>query len=338
MGFQKGNKYSIGIEHANQRRDIDLRKNEVLSLYNSGVSIKEIAHKMGCNSFVIIRIIKNEGINIRPLKYYTTGKIAHNHIYLDDSKVIEMYSNGANVRDISNKFNVDGSVIYRILKENHITLHGKAQFKKGQIAWNKRNDIRNNFQEIFRLYKEELLSPKEIGKIMNCSTFVVYAMLNENKFKLNTSERRKLLMEKGKLNIWNRGLTSEKDSRILSGEKSGQWQGGLSFEPYTPDFNKTFKVAIKQRDGFLCLKCGMREEDSEVLFKRKLLIHHIDYTKENTIKENCCVLCLRCNTEVNSNRISWKKFFQSMLSERYGYKYDEYQNIILNLQEVKKCQ
>lgn len=40
--------------------------------------------------------------------------------------------------------------------------------------------------------------------------------------------------------------------------------------------------------------------------------------------------CLRCNTEVNSNRESWIKFFQSLLSERYGYSYDENQNIVIN--------
>lgn len=117
------------------------------------------------------------------------------------------------------------------------------------------------------------------------------------------------------------------------GNKNPAWLGGKSFEPYTLEFNKQFKLAIKQRDGFMCLRCGMREEDAKQLFKRALHIHHIDYIKENTFKENCCTLCLRCNTEVNKNRPSWTKFFQSMLSEKYGYKYNENGEIVLEFKD-----
>lgn len=115
------------------------------------------------------------------------------------------------------------------------------------------------------------------------------------------------------------------------GENNPNWLGGKSFEPYTKEFTQSFKLAIRQRDGFMCIKCGMREEDVKILFKRKLICHHIDYIKENTFKENCCALCLRCNTEVNKDRKSWTKFFQSLLSERYEYKYSEDNKIILNI-------
>lgn len=118
---------------------------------------------------------------------------------------------------------------------------------------------------------------------------------------------------------------------LMVREKSPNWQGGKSFEPYTPEFNKMFKLAIKQRDGFMCVKCGMREEDHIKLFGIKEHIHHIDYIKENTLPQNCCVLCRRCNLEVNSNRKSWTKFFQSLLAERYGYQYSENGEIIINL-------
>jgi hypothetical protein len=114
-------------------------------------------------------------------------------------------------------------------------------------------------------------------------------------------------------------------------EKNPAWKGGKSFEPYTREFNEKFKLFIKQRDGFLCLKCGMREEDSKQLFKFGLHIHHIDYNKKLTIPENCCALCIRCNSEVNVNRKNWIKFFQSLLSERYGYQYSELNEPIINL-------
>ena len=130
-----------------------------------------------------------------------------------------------------------------------------------------------------------------------------------------------------------------KNRPTMIGENNPAWLGGISFEPYTPEFNKVFKLAIKQRDGFMCLKCGMREEDHFKIFNKKQAIHHINYIKENTFEENCCVLCNRCNIEVNSNRKSWIKFFQSLLSEKYGYQYTKDGKIILNftqLNSIKK--
>lgn len=123
----------------------------------------------------------------------------------------------------------------------------------------------------------------------------------------------------------------EKYSKSRIGNKNPAWLGGISYEPYTKEFNRKFKEAIRNRDNYTCLKCGIFEGDCKKLYEQKLHIHHIDYFKENTLKENCCCLCLRCNVEVNKNRISWTKFFQSLLSEKYGYKYDNKQNIILQI-------
>ena len=38
----------------------------------------------------------------------------------------------------------------------------------------------------------------------------------------------------------------------------------------------------------------------------------------------------------NKNRIHWIKFFQSLLSERYEYKYNEERNIIFELKSLDK--
>jgi len=126
---------------------------------------------------------------------------------------------------------------------------------------------------------------------------------------------------------WNKGKTFPE----YSGENNPAWLGGKSFEPYTKDFNKSFKEAIKQRDGFMCLKCGLREEDNKKLFNHSLNVHHINYDKNLSIKENCCSLYTRCHIETNTNRESWKKFYQSLLSERYGYKYSEDGLPIINI-------
>ena len=65
---------------------------------------------------------------------------------------------------------------------------------------------------------------------------------------------------------WNKGKTdvySEDALRRMSestkGENHPNWQGGLSFEPYPPDFNQQLKDRIRVRDNFICQKCGVPE-------------------------------------------------------------------------------
>jgi hypothetical protein len=112
------------------------------------------------------------------------------------------------------------------------------------------------------------------------------------------------------------------------------WLGGKKFEPYPWTFNKEFKQSIKERDSYACLKCNLFEEDHKKLYiGQGLHIHHIDYNKKLTVPENCCCLCNRCNSEVNFNRPHWKLFFQSILSERYNYKYDQDNNILIEVND-----
>jgi hypothetical protein len=108
----------------------------------------------------------------------------------------------------------------------------------------------------------------------------------------------------------------------LRGERSHAWLGGISFQPYPPTFNKHFKKQIKERDGYICMKCNVLEIDARVLYKQGLVIHHCNYCKDNTCESNCITLCNRCNSEVNFNRELWITFFQSLLSQKYGYEYN----------------
>lgn len=118
---------------------------------------------------------------------------------------------------------------------------------------------------------------------------------------------------------------SEETKRMMSlsrtGEKSPNWLGGISFEPYDINFNGNFKKLIRQRDNYTCMLCGKSEQEELLLAKRKLSMHHVDYDKKNTIKENGITLCNKCNIKVNNHRKHWTKFFQSLLKEKYGYKY-----------------
>lgn len=99
-----------------------------------------------------------------------------------------------------------------------------------------------------------------------------------------------------------RGLTI---SKLLTGKMAGgdnpNWKGGLSFEPYGPNFNGGLKKLIKERDNYTCQSCNSTDE---------LCIHHINYNKKNNKLDNLITLCKGCNSLMNSNRGFWTTFWR----------------------------
>jgi len=149
----------------------------------------------------------------------------------------------------------------------------------------------------------------------------------ERKRKISQAEKGKKLSEetKRKISVANKGENNYFYGKY--GELAPGWQGGKSFEPYGPKFNNKFKRAIRKRDNQVCILCGIHREK----LNRGLDVHHINYDKKLTTKENCISLCRSCHTKNSRNRKHWTKFFQSLLNERYGYQYGENQEVIINL-------
>ena len=119
-----------------------------------------------------------------------------------------------------------------------------------------------------------------------------------------------------------------------SGEKSPRWKGGISFEPYTYDFNPKFKEVIRKRDNHICQLCGLLEKGCKILYGRKLSIHHIDYNKKNSFPQNCITLCVKCNSIINKDEEYWTRYFQELLKKLYKYVYIENQRTILFFEEL----
>lgn len=137
-----------------------------------------------------------------------------------------------------------------------------------------------------------------------------------------------------KRNLENNPMNDIKARKKSSAKRRGisleKWDKFISFEPYPITFNSKFKEGIRERDNKICMLCGIHREKLKI----RLAVHHIDYIKENTFEENCCSLCKKCHSLTSANRKSWTKFFQSLLSERYGYKYSENGEIILELKNI----
>ena len=137
-----------------------------------------------------------------------------------------------------------------------------------------------------------------------------------------SEKTKKKMSEASKGNKYSLGKThSKKTRKKMSATKQGielkEWNGFTSCEPYDQKWTTEFKRAIRKRDNQVCMLCGIHREK----LKEALHVHHIDYYKENTCKENCISLCLSCHGKTNTNREEWKLLFQSLLSKRYGYEY-----------------
>jgi len=95
-------------------------------------------------------------------------------------------------------------------------------------------------------------------------------------------------------------------SRHFSGENAPNWQGGKSFEPYPPRFNRAFKKRIRERDDYTCAICRMRGN----------IVHHLNYMKDDLRPENFITLCRKCHSATNYNRSYWQRALSSLLSAR----------------------
>ena len=157
-------------------------------------------------------------------------------------------------------------------------------------------------------------------------------LTEKHKLRIGQSNKGRISPMKGRENKWGRHSeeTKAKWSKERIGDKNANWQGGKSFEPYTPDFNKAFRESIRERDNHCCVICNRSQEE----LKYKLHTHHVDYDKLNSFPQNCVSLCRNCHTKTNFNRKPWIIFFQSLLKERYDYKYTIDQKIILDFTEV----
>jgi len=89
-----------------------------------------------------------------------------------------------------------------------------------------------------------------------------------------------------------------------TGERCTFWKGGISYEPYSVDWTKTLKRAIRERDYYTCQICKEPQGD------RALDVHHIDYNKKNCNPLNLISLCHSCHLKTNLNRENWIKHFK----------------------------
>ena len=96
-------------------------------------------------------------------------------------------------------------------------------------------------------------------------------------------------------------------SKYYVGEDSSQWCGGKSFEDYDIKFNNKLKNEIRVRDNYTCCICGL------VSIKPALDIHHIDYNKKNSKKENLISLCHSCHAKIQNGNEERRTYLENIV-------------------------
>lgn len=94
-----------------------------------------------------------------------------------------------------------------------------------------------------------------------------------------------------------------------NGENNPNWQDGKSFEEYPKEF-KQIREFILERDNYKC-QCPDCKEKSN-----KLVIHHIDFNKQNNNPKNLITLCNSCHTKTNgkNNRQLWTEYYKEIIN------------------------
>ena len=107
---------------------------------------------------------------------------------------------------------------------------------------------------------------------------------------------------------WNYGKRLSPETRrklsAYRGEKASNWKGGISFAPYCPKFNKTFKESIRDKFGHKCYICSAPETADGY----KHSVHHIDYNKNSICNGQewaFVLLCRKHHAMSNNNRWYW---------------------------------
>ena len=96
------------------------------------------------------------------------------------------------------------------------------------------------------------------------------------------------------------------------GKNTPNWNGGTSFLPYPPEFNKKLKQVILRRDNYTCQDIYCKH------LSKRLHVHHIDYDKKNNNPENLITLCNSCHSKTNgkNNRQYFTELYQNMIMNK----------------------
>ena len=185
-------------------------------------------------------------------------------------------------------------------------------FKKGLVPWNKgkhwSEETRKKISQTKKVKK--FRHSEENKKKISEASFKSHQKKN---FGFQKGNHPKTEFKKGRMSnrkgIKHTEEAKEKNRQAHLGEKSYNWRGGISKEPYGTEFNRELKEQIRKRDDWKCRECGHSQEE----LGYKLPVHHIDYNKRNNGSDNLISLCRNCHAQTSFKREDWTNYFNNIL-------------------------
>lgn len=93
---------------------------------------------------------------------------------------------------------------------------------------------------------------------------------------------------------WNRGYGD-----YIKGDRHPNWQGGISHEEYPEEFY-LIRPEILERDNYTCQKCNKNHKELYNVHKKdSIIVHHIDFNKNNNKENNLICLCRGCHMRIH---------------------------------------
>lgn len=99
-------------------RRIELPEQEIVKLYESGLSTHKLAEKYGVSRIVIVNLLARNGVTLRPTgtnQYGTTPE-------LPSDDIVKLYNSGLSTYKIAKKYGVSPTPIKRILKDENVEM------------------------------------------------------------------------------------------------------------------------------------------------------------------------------------------------------------------------
>jgi hypothetical protein len=177
--------------------------------------------------------------------------------------------------------------------------------KLDSIKEKKKETSRQNFGTDYPIQNEK---KKEEYKQKIIETYGV-----DNISKLDSVKEKK---KETCLTNWGEDNYSKTAEFIISNsrENNHNWRGGISYNKYCEIFLlKEFRDIIIERDSIKCLNPHCSKADNT-----DIIIHHIDYNKQNCSPANLITLCRSCNSIANFDRNWHESWYKAIILKRYG--------------------
>ncbi|MFI3242483.1 MAG: helix-turn-helix domain-containing protein [Alphaproteobacteria bacterium] len=259
---------------------LENKKEEVIELLESGVSIKDIAERLNVHHNTLLRARKAWGIYKEPPLFYKKIKETRefnkkNGIkpqgptrfsildpFIDE--IVEMLQNGSKKSDVAKKYKVSVQTVFNALNRHNISI--KTDNKVERLA--------ENITELF----ENGLSYKEIAKKLNCSQQAVFLTTKKLKIQRNKEEiviACKINKQEEKLiELFNKGLSHKEIAKELGchAVSIGKYLNKIGLKRDFPNalYGKLDEIKEKLAQGL-----SQRQIAKELNICEKTLSYHI---------------------------------------------------------------